>query len=82
MLTSLLLLVISSSISSMATWLAWIGIGHYKEFSEDEDKHVVVRKLKSFLVVILIVLLACNVIIGYTICTEKKHHELELLEKR
>lgn len=63
---------------------AWIGIGHYKQFSEDEDKVKTAFVLRFFISIVLLVLLACNAIMVFTDTTKDNtnNHVLESAEKK
>lgn len=63
---------------------AWAGIGHYKLFSNDEDRNKTAIILRFFIIIFLLVLIACNTIM-LVITTHKdttNRNVLESTEKR
>jgi hypothetical protein len=76
----MLTLIISTAVAGIIlASFAWIGIGHYKLFSEDEDKEKTAFTLRSIIFVILLVLLSCSGIMGVNACT-KDHPNTNVLE--
>jgi cytochrome b561 len=63
-------LIISTIASVALAYFAWTGIGHYKEFSEDEDKDKSSFVLRSIVLTVLLVLIA-----GNAIMVMKHHHK-------
>jgi H+/gluconate symporter-like permease len=63
---------------------AWVGIGHYKTFSEDDDKEKTSFILRFFISLVLLVLLCSNAIIAYNAFTKDhtNNNVLESEEKR
>ena len=76
----MLTLIITAAIAGiLLACFAWIGIGHYKTFSEDEDKDITTFKLRSIVFVILLVLLSCSGIMVFNTYT-KDHPNTNVLE--
>jgi hypothetical protein len=59
-------LIIATLAGLILANFAWIGIGHYKLFSEDEDKVKTAFVLRFFISIVLLVLLVCNAIMVFT----------------
>jgi len=77
-------LILASLAGIFLAHMAWVGIGHYKLFSEDEDKEKTSFILRFFITIVLLVLLASNVIIAYNAFTKDhtNNNVLESEEKR
>jgi len=78
----LILLISSTILSAILMYFAWIGVGHYKEFSEDEDRDKTSFQLRAMVVGILLVLLSCNAIIGISHYQDKDALNNVVLEKK
>jgi len=80
----LITILISSLAALILATFAWIGIGHYKLFSEDEDKDKTAFTLRFFISLVLLVLLVCNAIMVFNTITKDSTNTnvLESEEKR
>lgn len=72
-------LILASLAGVILAHFAWVGIGHYKLFSEDDDKEKTSFILRFFISIILLVLLVCNAIMVHTAYT-KDHTNNNVLE--
>jgi len=77
-------LILASLAGIFLAHMAWVGIGHYKLFSDDDDKEKTSFILRFFVSIILLVLLVCNAIMVHTTYSKDitNTNVLELEEKK